>query len=231
MSAQLRLRHGFTIIETTIAMTVLVAAVLVVVGQFQNVRSIQRTSRSDAMVDQLVNSMIERLTSVKWDDLGTSRAPWSVPRYESGAGSPPMTEFAANNDDNLTRLGLLSTGTDMEKLNVYVEYWRGVDFRDSSGNIDSSKPGALETAFTTSAGFKAGIYMDPANPDAGLKATFRLAGWTAPTSVAAATAGTSPTTQVGPDDPLLIRIVATWGTLQSNGKPLFRRESFTARAP
>lgn len=232
-------RGGFSLIEATIAMTVLVGALLLTVGQFQNIRTVQTEAQQRLLVDHLLTSLVERINGAQSSDLGTVNAKWSAPRFELAAitSCPPMSEITADplgvdasykDNNNLKSLGLITGTTNAQSLKVYVEYYRAVNYRDGSGTIDNSQEGVLESAFTTATNFKSNIYITPGMPEQGLLAKYRLApSW----QTQANQVGATPSSLVGPDDPLLIRIIATWGPPDMNGRPTYRREIFTARSP
>ncbi len=144
--------RALTLVEVTIALTVLLSALLLIVGQFQNLRMVQASTQSTASADRILLSLVERLNAVSWSDLGTNVAPWSAPRYEPGTGvasCPPLSEGTAVVDDNIRELGLANESTGLPDLKIYVEYWRAVDYRDGSGAVDTTRPGALESSYDT----------------------------------------------------------------------------------
>jgi prepilin-type N-terminal cleavage/methylation domain-containing protein len=227
-----RLR-GFTLLEVMIGVTILVGALLAVVGQYVNVRSTQISTEQSLIIDRLMQSLTERVNAANWINLGTIEAPWSLGRYEYDNRSPtpsdakhtlpPLTEAAANTRDNLIHQGLLAQASGLTDLKVYFEWWRAVDVTNDAGVPDTSRPGALTGVYASKEAFLAGVYRSATDPTMGLKSAFDLRPTWDPVQTAASN---SPTRQVGDNDPLLIRIVVTW----NDGMPR-RREIISGRHP
>jgi len=220
-------RSAFTMMEVMVALVILSVALFTVVGQFASVRSTQVATESTEAVERIVQSLVERLNSSTWANLGTSEAPWSWARYENGTGRAPMTEGATNAEDNLVELGLLNRSTAPKDLRVYFEYWRAVSSVDGSGNIIASEPGILDaydpgavvvTGLAAEvAEYESRVYINPNQKNLGFKAVYGIWNTASVNSV-------SPTTLMN-ERPLLVRIVATWDSGTQ------RREVLTGRGP
>ena len=243
------IQAGFTIIEVVIAMTVMVGALVLTVGQHANVVSMQRRTQEASAVDRIIQSLVNRVNSVTWSHLGTSRAPWSIGRYETldatdsfhvmigtseSVGRDPMTFNVANgaNDqfDDLVLLGLTSSLDGPSDLRIYLEYWRAMDYVDPTG---VQQEGLLDEEVDNSGEFRAMAYNDPMRKELGLRSTFALTGWD-PSDISEGNSPGLRSSVIDPTHPLLIRIVAVWEDGDPDPTrfaPRQRREIFTARAP
>jgi prepilin-type N-terminal cleavage/methylation domain-containing protein len=240
---------GFTLIEVVIALTVLVGALMLTVGQHANVATMQRRTQETAAVDRIIQSLVNRVNSVTWSHMATTRAPWSIARYETldatnsfhvmigtneSVGRDPMTFNVTNpaNDqfDDLVQLGLTSSLDGPHDLRIYLEYWRAMDYIDPTG---VPQDGLLDEDVDSGSDFRAVAYNDPMRKELGLRAGFALAGW----DPSDTSEGNSPglrSSVIDPTHPLLIRIIAVWEDGDPDPtrfSPRQRRELFTARAP
>lgn len=229
--APFRARAGFSLLEVTIALAILISTVLLVVGQFANVANLQRSTEVSATVDRVLQSLVERVNAVDFTHLGTTRAPWSVARYEltTITSRPPMQIRAADTRDHLVALGLVPTDGLIDDLRIFFEYYRAVDFTDGAGVLqegllDEPLPAVPSAAPDHATAWRAVCYTDPGQPAAGVRTIFRLGGWTQSNTAETNSPGLV-SGLLGPSDPLLIRLIAVWdGGAQ-------RRELFTARSP
>lgn len=234
---------GFSLIEVMIALTVLVGALMIIVGQHANVASLQRQTQQNASIDRIVQTLVNRVNAETYGNLATINAPWSIARYEtldgsnlhlslgdtSADGRDPMTALAADPLDNLVDLGL-TRGQDVpDDLRIYFEYYRAKDFTDPSG----TQEGLLEAKVDGSQEFKTRAYVSPAGPVPVLKTKWRLAGWDEEDTSVSNSPGMLANV-MDPTHPLLIRIIAVWEDQDPSPtiyRPVQRRELFTARAP
>lgn len=244
------MRGGFSLVEVVITLSVLVVALLLIVGQQANVLALQRSTRDAAQVDRLLQALVERFHAVPATHVATELAPWSVARYEqvdpatgshrplgqSTRGRDPLTVAArtATGDpvapgDHLVQLGLVA-GTDVPAdLRVYVEYYRALDWVDGAGAVQE---GLLDEGAATPAAFRTAAYVDPARPERGIRARFDLENW----NPSDTSAGNNPWQRglVPAEHPLLIRLVAVWEDADPDPliyRPRQRRELFTAKVP
>lgn len=241
---------GFTIIEVVIALTVLVGALLLTVGQHANVASMQRRTQETAAIDRIIQSLVNRVNSVTWSHLATSRAPWSIARYETldatnsyhvmigtneSVGRDPMTfdvaDPADDQLDDLVQLGLSSNYDGApHDLRIYLEYWRAMDFVDPAG---APQEGLLDEDVDSGDDFRAVAYNNPLRKELGLRSTFALTGWD-PSDISEGNSPGLRSSVIDPTHPLLIRIIAVWEDVDPDPtrySPRQRRELFTARAP
>lgn len=237
--APFRARAGFSLLEVTIALAILISTVLLVVGQFANVANLQRSTEQSAAIDRVLQGLVERINAVDFTHLGTTRAPWSVASYEltTIASRPPMQLRAASSTYDLQALGLVPTSGLVDDLRIYFEYYRAVDFTNGAGvlqeglldeplpstAVDIPPPTTYEAPDKETA-WRMVCYTDPMQPAAGVRPIFRLSPWT-PSDTTETNSPGLVSGLLGPSDPLLIRLIAVWdGGAQ-------RRELFTARSP
>lgn len=224
-------RSGMSILEVSVALVVLTGALLLTVGQYANVTALQRQTETSTNIDRVVRGMVERINAVTWSHLSTTRAPWSLARYEAGgATNPPIAPAAADPDDDLQALGLAENGSVPADLRIFVEYYRAVDFTGADGVL---RRGLLQDSALSTAAFRQRAYATPGQPAQGVDGEFdfRAAGWS-PTAPAEGAGITTQTTLIDPTHPVVVRIVAAWD--YDNATPPVarqRREVFTARAP
>lgn len=213
---------GFTIIEVTIALSILVGALLLTVGHMSNVMSVQTQTSEQAGIGRVLKSVADRITATDPTKLGTDDAPWSIARYQDGRGAAPMRVA------DLVSMELAPREVGPSDLRVYFEYWRMIDFTNPTTGVIS--PGLMNTSTTDPTEFAPLAYVDPQHPLNGIKAQFQLEGW----DEAVTTAGNSPFTNSAVLDsthPVMVRLLATWDNDPDTGTPRQYRELFTARSP
>lgn len=240
---------GFSLIEVVITLTILVVALLLVVGEQANVLTLQRTTRDQAQVERVLQGLIHRFHAAPALSLATDLAPWSIARYEQVEGSPPshrpLGQSARGRDpltvasrtargdpvaaqDHLVQLGLCASTDVPPDLRIYVEYYRAVNHIDSI----AQHYGIFDSGARSEAEFRAAVYVDPARPELGIQPRFAIAGW----QPADTSASNNPWQRglVPREHPLLIRLIAVWGDADPHPqiyRPQQRRELFTAKLP
>ncbi|MCS6970845.1 MAG: prepilin-type N-terminal cleavage/methylation domain-containing protein [Planctomycetota bacterium] len=241
---------GFSLIEVIITLSILVAALLLIVGQQANILTLQRSTRDSGQVDRVLQALINRFQTTPASHLATERAPWSIARYEQVSGLPPShlplgasirgrdplttqsRNFFGNPVpplDHLVALGLCAGSDVPADLRVYVEYYRALSYTDAAG---VQRLGMLDLGTTSGAAFRAGVYNDPVQPAFGIRPAYQLEGWD-PRDVSA---NNNPWMRglIPAEHPLAIRVIAVWDDADPDPalyRPRQRRELFTAKAP
>ncbi len=215
-------RSGFSLIEVMIALSVLVGALLVTVGNMVNVTNLQKQNAELTSMSRVQQSVTDRINATDPLDLGTVDAPWSIARYENGAGySPAITSSPPMTSADLVSMGVAPAGFNLKDLKVYFEYWRMIDFTDPDTGV--IQPGVLNDSQLTAQAFKTFMYKDASKPAEGLKDGFH------PMNTSTNNSPFSVRKAVDVTHPLLIRVIATWD--EDATGPRQRREIFTARSP
>lgn len=216
-----RLGAGITIVEVMVAVSVLLGALVLTVGQMANVMSLQRQTNENAGISRILKSLTELVSVTDPNRLGTTDATWSIARYQDGTGSPPLTAA------DLVAMELAPLEMVNSDVNVFFEYYRMVDFTNPTTGVVST--GLINDPQQTHKQFVDLAYIQAQNPLAGIKTDFRLSGWTASDT----SAGNSPfasASVLAPTHPVMIRILATWDRATPAGPPRQYREVFTARS-
>lgn len=201
-------RLGFTILEVMVALGLLgttAGMLITVVGQ-QNMAIDATEQRREA--SYLAESLAQRISTARWEWLGTDRLPWSYGRYTDGSGHPPMSLQASNADDNLLQLGLLPGPSRADNLHVWVEWYRAIDATSDSGILIAGEEGLLDVTATTTDEFRKNIRQDTTNPESPIHTRFRpgTGGLSWPPG------GTSAlSAYVIEGQPLAAHIVVSWG--------------------
>jgi hypothetical protein len=201
-------RWGMTMVEVSIALAILTIAIGSLVS-FAGTQSMARSStEGQTQAAELARALSERLQSARWEWLGTNRLPWSYGRYVDGSGHGPMTLTDTDSADNLRTLGLVPRQLDLPNLQVYFEWYRGLDALDDAGLAIATEPGVLSSGATTTGAFRSLVRVDPADNLSAFKTVYRPAldgaSWT-PGGL------DSPTAFVQAGMPLVARIVVRWG--------------------
>lgn len=199
-------RTGFTIVEVMIALMILSVAMAGLVGHLVNQAHMRTTIATASTAEGIVRGMVERVTSAPWERLGTSQAPWSLPRFRetptSPAGRAPLTET------DLRSLGIIERTSKLENIHVYVEYYRAVNAKDSEGNPIAGQVGVMDymsaNGATDSTDFRSTMLIRPEDWRYGVKSDFVFTGWTH----ASDTSGIA--NRVGDNDPIIVRVILTW---------------------
>lgn len=215
-------RLAMSLLEVMIALSVLTIGIFASLSHFMTLSSMRKQTGEIATARNIVAALAERFQGCRWEVVGVSTAPWSLPRAEPGsvttvANDPMMDDASLSAADRplrgLQSLGLAQEASNLPDLRVYVEYYRALTILDESGNADTTKPGIMDRepggttyanadAFESSYHFESrwdGLPVTLAATTAAARATYRLA------------ATALPTAQVGENDPVCIRILATWG--------------------
>jgi len=187
-------------IEVMIALTVLAVAITAILGNYQVLNSARTDTAARGAVSEIGRAILDRITAGDLRALGAETPiggvvaqPWSLVRSEDlPALRPPLTQNAADPADDLITQGLIPGPVPVEGLRVYIEYYRGLQVLDiSTGAVLFS--GVLDENYVARGDFRAAF----ANP--GWRDARRLA------------TNQAPIGQVAEDDPVVIRIVITWG--------------------
>lgn len=204
-------RRGFTIVETLIALSVMVVGILALMGAIGNLNQSRTTVDDELRIQALTRSILERLASLPWSDLGgnstASTAQWSHARFLGMAVStsdtaycqPPLTATAAEPENNFIAQQLATQSVPVKNLRIFIEYYRGLDIPATPaptapivagpGLMDGSAAGLAK--YTSSSQFSA---------------CFRNSAQRLSTRLASA----NPTTLIRSGDPLVIRVIAVW---------------------
>jgi type II secretory pathway pseudopilin PulG len=227
---------GMTLMELSLAVVVLTVGMLTALGQISSLRGARIAAQEAVAVHAVVSALAERIQGARWDTLGATTAPWSINRTEPNAGVGTVTKplvddsdisaFDENDDGTLTEseidsgrlsrglqtLGIISEPTTVADLRVYVEYYRAVTMRDGDGNPISTAPGMMSgqditydsiDEFTRRFRFNLRQEDLPAAERSTIlahRATYRL------------DTTQSPIGLVGENEPIIVRILATWST-------------------
>ena len=187
------LSSGLTIIEVMISMAVLAVGISAILSHMFTLKSVRDASRDAAIIENLVNEMVERFTGARWEVLGTPAVGWSIHRpYSVSAIGNPLTDLNDGSANSLVTMGILRQSTGMKNLKVYVDYYRGMTEYDSAGLPIAGKLGLMDGEGTTF------------NNLSDLKSIWFNESALAPYLLDASQV---PTSQVPVDRPLVIRIV------------------------
>jgi len=129
-------RSAFTLIEIMIALVILAVGALGVLSHLSTLSSMHTAAKEQAVVNQLVQAMCERLVGAPWTDLGI--LPWAYSRPDmanpqaSQQDYPPLTESNdPNNLNGFRGVGLVSAdtvvltvqGSQIMQPQMYIEYY------------------------------------------------------------------------------------------------------------
>jgi type II secretory pathway component PulJ len=189
-------RAAFTILEVMFAVTFLAISLTTVVGFYQNQHQMRRDTDERGRVTELGRHLLDRIIGADARALGnptppsgTVAMPWSMPRYES-EGDAPLSEGAAIATDDLKNLGLVDRATQVSGLQVWIEYYRGLDTLDPVTN--TILEGVMDENFTESSDFRK---------------AFRVESWLDGRRLSTVSA---PYLQVDAEDPYVVRVIMTW---------------------
>lgn len=229
---------GISMLELSLAVFVLSVGLLTAISQINTLRTVRMQAQDIATVQGIVSAIAERFQGARWDTLGSTIAPWSISRTEPNAGVATVTKplvddndvnlasFDENDDGALTdvevadvrtarglrSLGLIAAPTGIADLRIYIEYYRAVTMRDADGNPVAAAPGMMsgqDVTFEKSSEFTNRFRFNLRQEDlpAADRATiianrnrYRLA------------ENLPPGGQVGENEPIILRILATWST-------------------
>lgn len=210
------IRLGMSLVEAIIAVAVLATGICGALSMIDVMSKARRQVSEEEQVQKLVQSVVARLQTESWTSLGTSSTAaatatgsvYSAPRFfnlAAGGNGPPLTETATNPRDNLVALGFIPKPTGVRNLAIYIEYYRAVTFNGNPGLMDRTyaQVGDFRTWFQNSSN----------------RATVRIGPPTAsfPPTAAWFTEGG----YIGEDDPVSIRVFATWGDAASRKMEVF----------
>ena len=198
VSANRRAR-GFTILEVMIALALLATASMTIMSNWAGLHDTRRTIQERQKAQAVLQGVAERLISLEGGALGTKAAPWSQGRFfdrkakddSARIGRAPLSETATADADNLVRQGLVANGTGLTGLKIYIEYYRAV--RDVSGTAN----GLLSTKDISSQAAESSEAMRARFADRAIRDAVRID-------------ADSPFSVLPADDPLIIRVLATW---------------------
>ena len=233
-----RRQHAFSLLEVMIAVAVLVVALSVTVSSYTSIISLQSQSKSLSSVGRIMETMLARINATKPTALATSEAPWSVARnlkdYGQGTGAAPL-RFAdlrafgfATKDLDLDDVGTPGTSDFKPGIEIYIEYWRAVDYvAPGSGQTLS---GLFQASYDSPRLFDEATYINTNDKADGLKSQFLLLNWD-PDQTSPGQGPLGNTSILGESHPVAIRIIARWDFRGSPPRPIQFRELFTSRSP
>ena len=180
-------RQGFSILEIMIALSILASGIMSIMSQQVTLQSSREMDRNGVVIELLANEMVERFQGGRWESIGTSSLPWSVPRHLDGSSvSGPMQ------DADLIANNLITLPSGIAGLKVYVEYYRAMATKDAAGNVVSS--GMMDGEGNTYAGLDS------------LRAVWNKASARNAYRLEATSTSPTVTTQVDEGTPVIIRI-------------------------
>lgn len=177
-----------------LAVVVLASALTVMVGDFLTAQQLRDFAREQVMAQEIGRSLLMRLQGAPVSRLGVVTDRWGIARHED-AGDPPLVDrVGADANDDLVALGVRTTRGNLDDLQVFVEYYRGIASSDPSTGLPAILPGVMD-------GFA--VDADPVvsytqYSDAAWRTPRRLAG------------GLSPAAQVPTNTPIVIRVIVLW---------------------
>ena len=198
-------------IEVMIALTILAIAITAILSNYHVLNTVRQDTAARGAVSELGRAILDRITAGDMRALGVLSPagsgvaqPWSLMRSEDlPLLRPPMTQGAADPANDLVALGLIPGPMPVTDLQVFIEYFRGVNVIDlTTGIVQLS--GVLDENYLERGDFRE-AFTDP-----DWRTARRLAG------------NAPPIVQVADDDPIVIRVILTWGINQ-------RLEFFTTK--
>lgn len=133
-------RLGLSMLEIMIAVAILATALSIMMGTIFTMHQSRASIDEEIKVQAIAQNLVERLQGARWDDLGKDistypgRNAWSWHRRATKqlahsptmdpAITPPMRDFATRDEDDLTKLGLLTEPSGVPGLEVYLEYYQ-----------------------------------------------------------------------------------------------------------
>ncbi len=126
-------------LEIMIAVAILATALSIMLGTIFTMHQARAAIDEEIKVQAIAQSLVERLQGARWDDLGKDvatypgRNAWSWHRRATkqlaysptmDPATPPMTDFAVRDVDDLTKLGIISEPSGVKGLQVYLEYYQ-----------------------------------------------------------------------------------------------------------
>jgi prepilin-type N-terminal cleavage/methylation domain-containing protein len=235
-----QLRHGMSLIEVMVAMTVLAVGLMAVVGQIAPLNSQRQFTKDTQLAQTLVKAIGERIATAPFESLRTDTLPWTYVRQlplsdnslppqltpETSAGTTcqpvrPLDETSAVAGNNLLTQGLATQPTGLMNLQVFIEYYRTISrFQDTSVapvtyQVDSAGRSLLGLLCEANP-------SKPASPSDfrtlvnGASTHYNYAllgrpGDTSGSSSETSTLGDDPAGHMHKFDAVLVRIVVTWG--------------------
>ncbi len=250
-------RKGMSIVELVLAILVLSVGLMTAVGGISSLRGVRAQAEETVSVQSIVYGLGERFQGARWDNIGV--APWSLARLEEGAGVVPDnlpmiddtdmksldvnqdatvsgSELATRSSRGLQSLGIISEPARVSDLKIYIEYYRAVTARDGDGN-PTGPVGLMSGEDASFANVEVGDFANALRFDlrqegldilhAGTRASVltNRAKYRLDQSL-------PPTGQVGENEPIVIRILATWSTrVGDRTSPSGQLSIITSRKP
>lgn len=209
---------GFSMLEVMIALTVMVVSATTLMGLHANLQMARQSSIEVNRVNTLGRSIVEQIVAREASDIGDNTSVdliWSRPRFKPGSGVPvagtggnnlPLSENAANADDDLFKTGLITEPTGIRNLQVYIEYYFGASSGASGGKLGIFDDAAFTASMLNGAG-----KIDIKSPD---KFRSGMSG-TSYRNTYRVNPNQAPAGQVQDNDNILVRVVLVWGSSQS----------------
>jgi prepilin-type N-terminal cleavage/methylation domain-containing protein len=196
-------RRGFSLIEVMIALTVLAIALTAILGNYLTLNQTRTDTNDRGAVAEIGRSILDRLIACDMRALGLATAtsggvaqPWSVPRYEGDtAPNPGPMRLDGPAADNPVDLGLLPSKVTIPNLAIYIEYYRGLE---RISPVDgTTQPGVMDDPGLTSRET--------------FEQLFQSSTWRNERKLSTSE---PPIMQVDDEQPVVIRVIITWGNKQ-----------------
>lgn len=197
---------GFSLIEVMLAVTILAMGLTVLVSDFMRSFQARDFAERQIEVQEVSRALLNRLLGAPTADLGVQ--PWAIARIE-GVDTPLTANGTGTAATDLVQMGVRTLPATTTDLNLFVEYYRGIQSPDPSSGAPTILDGVLDD------------FSDTDPPEASY-AQFRDAAWRAARRLNGAV---PPSVQVPVNTPVLIRIVAVWNNgaqrMEFHGARLF----------
>ncbi|HAT10616.1 MAG TPA: hypothetical protein DCS97_08500 [Planctomycetes bacterium] len=215
---------GFSLLEVMVAIALLATGVTMMLGSLVTQHQGRGSVRDTQRVTELVTTLRERLFSEPWTPTGTTTlhglgvSTWSTPGVFNQTN--PFGGTGRHDEAALLAAGIIVQPTGLTDLSYYLEYYR-------ADTLSATQRGLFDKGTDAN---NDDIY------DTFASATESRAGLTA-NLTAAQRFSSAPTSSIGADEPLAIRIVVVWRglgvlgaqTASSGGGTVRYIESFLAR--
>lgn len=151
-------RWAFSMIEVMISVAILATVTTVLASNLYSLNQARINMKERAVAREIARLMSERIQSENFAQLGTSNTTlgWSwhrrltpLPGFAASV-NPPLTETAANAEDNLITQGLLQQRSEISNLSVYLEYYRNTTLMQAM--VASTDPATTWREISTSTG-------------------------------------------------------------------------------
>lgn len=136
-------KRGFSLVEVMIAVAILATVLTAMAGNIFTLHKAHESTKELAKAQEIAQVLAERAQGATWHSLGQTAQPWSWHRRVGAAADrpQPMTDVAADPNNDLQSLGILSQPSGLADINVYLEYYLMglfVDPTSSAWMVDSN---------------------------------------------------------------------------------------------